>query len=156
MKWINHQVVSGVIVYAFTDNLLYTAYSMLGTLLPDKLEGDPRKASDYWSWRSAHRGWSHWPVPYLLIVLLFLMTEDEKLAGEGFFSFSMMGIFLMTGALLHIVEDAVCGKVPLIYLTKKTGIKLFEVGSFREYFFAVFAVVVVWMIKMAVLAKLFF
>ena len=53
----------------------------------------------------------------------------------------------MTGALLHILEDAVCGKVPLVYLTKKTGLKLFKVGSFREYFFAIFLVLAAWAAK---------
>lgn len=147
MKWISHEIVSSVIVYAATDNLLYTAYSMIGTMLPDKLEGDPRKAADYWSWRSRHRGWSHWPVPYLFLIAVFLMTEKHKLAGNDFTAMTMIGVFVMVGSLLHIAEDAVCGKVPLIYLTKKIGIKLFETGSFKEYFFAIFAVCAVWVIK---------
>lgn len=147
MKWLNHQIVSSVIVYAATDSMVYMAYSMIGTMLPDKLEGDPRKASDYWNWRSKHRGWSHWTVPYLFMIAVFLLTENKKLAGENFTSMAMIGIYVMVGALLHILEDAVCGKVPLIYLTKKVGIKLFNVGSFREYFFAIFVVIIVWLIK---------
>ena len=41
MKWINHEVVTGVIVYAATDDLLLTIYSMAGAIVPDKLEGMP-------------------------------------------------------------------------------------------------------------------
>ena len=153
MKWISHEIVSSVIVYAATDNLLYMAYSMIGTMLPDKLEGDPRKARDYWNWRSKHRGWSHWPVPYLFFIAVLLLTEQKKLAGENFSAMATIGIFVMTGAVLHILEDAVCGKVPLIYLTQKIGIKLFAVGSFREYFFSMLIVCIIWIIKMAVLLK---
>ena len=38
------------------------------------------------------------------------------------------------GALLHIIEDGICGKVPLIWRKRKIGIKLFRVGSSWEYF----------------------
>lgn len=147
MKWINHQIVTGVVIYTATNDPLCTVYSMLGTLLPDKLEGDPRKAADYWSWRSSHRGWSHWPVPYLSFILLLLTVESHRLAGDGFAPTAQVGIWIMAGALLHILEDAVCGKVPLVYLTKKTGLKLFKVGSFREYFFAIFLVLAAWAAK---------
>ena len=37
---------------------------------------------------------------------------------------------------MHIAEDGICGKVPLSTPHKKYGIKLFKVGSWREYFFA--------------------
>ena len=30
MKWVNHQVVTGVIVYTATEDLLLTAYSKIG------------------------------------------------------------------------------------------------------------------------------
>ena len=34
---------------------------------------------------------------------------------------------------MHILEDAVCGKVPFIFPGKRYGVKLFNVGSFTEY-----------------------
>ena len=37
MKWINHQVVTGVVVYTVTADLLLTAYSMAGAILPAKI-----------------------------------------------------------------------------------------------------------------------
>lgn len=144
MKWISHQIVTSVIVYTATDNLLYMAYSMIGTVMPDKLEGDPRSASDYWTWRSAHRGWSHWPVPYLFLMLMIFVVEERGLAVDGFEEMGKVGIFLMLGALLHIFEDALCGKVPLIHLNEKIGIKLFEVGSFGEYFFSMAFIIAIW------------
>ena len=53
MKWVNHQVLTGVIVYAATDDMLLTIYSMAGAIFPDKVEGSPR-AGNYWSWRRRH------------------------------------------------------------------------------------------------------
>ena len=52
--------------------------------------------------------------------------------------------WIFGGALCHIAEDAVCGKVPLLYPTQKVGIRLFTVGSFREYLFAIFCIIIVY------------
>ena len=70
MKWVNHEIITGVIVYAVTENPLAALYSMAGAVLPDKIEGNP--GSNYWSWRSRHRGWSHWPMLYVLLLGLQL------------------------------------------------------------------------------------
>ena len=78
MKWVNHQVVTGVIVYTATEDLLLTAYSMAGAILPDKVEGNPR-AGSYWSWRSRHRGWSHWPMLYLGLIFFLSRLEEGQL-----------------------------------------------------------------------------
>ena len=43
MKWANHKLVTTVVVFAGTGNLLYAAYSFLGSVLPDRLEGKPPK-----------------------------------------------------------------------------------------------------------------
>lgn len=72
MKWVNHQVLTGVIVYAATDDMLLTIYSMAGAILPDKVEGNPH-AGNYWLWRSAIAAGRigpfcishHWPDPAL-------------------------------------------------------------------------------------------
>ena len=147
MKWINHQIVTGVVVYAATNSLLYAAYSMAGTILPDKLEGDPRRASNYWSWRSRHRGWSHWPVPYLFVIAMLLLVKKGNMAAIDMWDVSLITIYIMIGALLHILEDALCGKVPLISLSEKIGLKLFKVGSFREYFCCILLVLLVYAAK---------
>lgn len=36
MKWVNHQVLTGVIVYAATDDMLLTIYSMAGQSSPTR------------------------------------------------------------------------------------------------------------------------
>ena len=132
MKWVNHQVVTGVIVYTATEDLLLTAYSMAGAILPDKVEGNPR-AGSYWSWRSRHRGWSHWPLLYLMVIGGLFTVEREHLGTDGLWDMSTIAVYMMVGALLHIFEDALCGKVPFLLPSQKIGIRLFSVGSVREY-----------------------
>lgn len=41
---------------------------------------------------------------------------------------------------MHIAEDAVCGKVPLLTPYQKVGVRLFKVGSVPEYLFTIAAV----------------
>ena len=134
MKWVNHEIVTGVIVYTATQDPLLACYGMAGSILPDRVEGNPRRG-DYWKWRKRHRGWSHWPVLYGL--LLGMLQKLLAAAPEIFGTLIIMGIYFCIGALLHIAEDAVCGKVPLLTPKRKAGVKLFTVGSAREYLFSI-------------------
>ena len=147
LKWINHQVITGMAVYTVTGNLLFAAYSMAGAVLPDKMEGNPRTAKSYWSWRSRHRGWSHWPAPYLAVIAFLLIVDRRSLAAMDMWDLSLIAMYAMMGALLHIAEDAVCGKVPLFRLSQKLGIRLFTVGSFTEYLFSIAAVLLLYLLK---------
>ena len=118
MKWVSHVVLTGTIAYAVTADPLPAAAACVGAVLPDKIEGTPGSVG--WNtWRSRHRGWSHWPMLYLALL----------------------------GALCHIAEDAVCGKVPALFPTQKIGIRLFTVGSLREYLFVLFCIVVVYAVQ---------
>ena len=147
MKWVTHEVVTGVLVYTATEDLTLTACAMAGAVIPDRLDGDPRKARDYWLWRSGHRGWSHWPAPYLFVIAAVLSAgQGMDLGGDD--RWFMLPVAVMVGALLHILEDAVCGKVPLVFPGEKIGIKLFPVGSFREYFFGLAVVLAAYGIKL--------
>lgn len=150
MKWVNHEVVTGVIVYAATQDLMSAFYSMAGAILPDKIEGNPR-SSDYWSWRSRHRGWSHWPMLYLL--LLGLQLQLMQAEPEAFGDLGTIGVYFCIGALLHIAEDAVCGKVPFITPWQKIGIKLFTVGSVTEYLFSIMVVLLCYIFHAAFMIK---
>ena len=136
MKWINHQVVTGFIVYAATDDALFVASSIIGAVIPDRVEGSPPQESRaYWKWRKNHRTWSHYPPLYIALIAAaqFAMTyfPDPKLE-----LILNLLIYALVGALLHIVEDGICGKVPIFFPRRKHGIKLFKVGSWQEYFFA--------------------
>lgn len=147
MKWISHEVVTGVLVYTVTEDLTLTVCAMAGAVIPDRLDGDPRKAKDYWLWRGSHRGWSHWPAPYLFVIAVVLSAEQGMENGDAG-RWMLIPVAVMAGALLHILEDALCGKVPLIFPGEKIGLKLFPVGSFREYFFALGIVLAAYGIKL--------
>ncbi|SDP69013.1 metal-dependent hydrolase [Selenomonas ruminantium] len=146
MKWVNHEIVTGVIVYGATADPLATVFSMAGAIFPDKVEGRP--GANYWSWRAKHRGWSHWPVIYIAIYALmqlgFLPQGAEAERGVS---------FICIGALLHIAEDAVCGKVPFLFPWQKVGIKLFKVGSVTEYLFAMALVIITYIIHAQTMIK---
>ena len=135
MKWINHQIVTGFIVCTATDDALFTASSIVGAVIPDRVEGSPPKESSaYWQWRKNHRTWSHYPLIYLALIAAAQVAKDYYPEPTLAFALNLL-TYALVGALLHIAEDGICGKVPLFMPKKKYGIKLFKVGSWREYFF---------------------
>ncbi len=133
MKWLTHEVVTGVIVYTVTDDMLAAVYSMAGAIIPDKVEGNPFRRN------LTHRGWSHWPMLYLLAGGLF--CRGEEYLGINLGTLGEIGAYMALGALLHIAEDALCGKVPFFTPDQKIGVKLFKVGSVGEYLAALLLVV---------------
>lgn len=136
MKWINHQIVTGFIVYAATDDALFVASSIVGAVLPDRVEGSPPKESRaYWKWRKNHRTWSHYPPLYIALILLVQFAKNYFQNPHLELILSLV-TYALFGAILHIIEDAICGKVPIFTPSRKHGIKLFKVGSWQEYFFA--------------------
>jgi len=140
MKWVSHTSLTATIAYAITADPLLTAAATLGAVLPDKAEGTPQSVG-WRSWRSRHRGWSHWPMLYLALIGGLMEARTAFFYDAVFFSI-LTWIFI--GALCHIAEDAVCGKVPLLYPTQKIGIRLFTVGSLREYLFVIVCIVIVY------------
>ena len=148
MKWLNHQIVTGFIVYAATDNALFVASSIVGAVIPDRVEGSPPTNNNgYWAWRRRHRTWSHYPIIYLALIGLMLFAEEYVRAMSANYIPTLILaldvlIYAMVGALLHIVEDGICGKVPILTPHSKHGIKLFEVGSWKEYAFSIAIVLI--------------
>ena len=133
MKWQNHQIATGFIVYAATNDALMVAASILGAVLPDRVEGQPPKESKaYWKWRKNHRTWSHYPPLYFLF-LAFAQVVKMYLQSPIAEIFLNLISYVLIGALLHIAEDGICGKVPILSTQKKHGLKLFKVGSVGEY-----------------------
>ena len=142
MKWINHQIVTGFIVCTVTDNALFTASSIVGAVVPDRVEGSPPKENKaYWQWRKSHRTWSHYPPIYIALIATAQVTKDYYPEPTLTFILNLL-TYALVGALLHIVEDGICGKVPIFKPRKKYGIKLFKVGSWQEYFFAVLIILI--------------
>jgi len=136
MKWMNHQIVTGFIIYAATDDALFVASGILGAVLPDRVEGSPPKESKaYWKWRKNHRTWSHYPPIYLALIAALQYAKIYFPDSTVSLVANLLS-YMLVGALLHIAEDGICGKVPIFTPHKKHGIKLFKVGSWREYFVA--------------------
>ena len=73
-------------------------------------------------------------VPYLAIIAILFYLHEVGVLKDLFWEIAQIPIFVCVGALLHIIEDGICGKVPLIWRKRKIGIKLFRVGSSWEYF----------------------
>ena len=153
MKWVTHEIVTGVVVYAATNDPLLSVCSMAGAIMPDRVEGSPGNTG-WTSWRSRHRGWSHWPVIYVLLILLLMGKPPYVVDTLSLGDLRVPGIFICVGALLHIAEDALCGKVPLLLPWQKVGVRLFKVGSFREYLAALVLVLLTYVIKLAAAAAI--
>ncbi|MCL0066639.1 metal-dependent hydrolase [Thermodesulfovibrionales bacterium] len=144
MKWHNHRITAGVIVFAAVGNIIPAIAAVLGSTFPDRIEGKMGSEGQ----RKRHRKGSHWFVPYVLVAvaLLFLashkgvnsvsldMVQDISLTlGAIYPVLIYLLAFFFIGALLHIAFDSICGKVPSLYPKKRFGIKLFKVGSTKEY-----------------------
>ena len=140
MKWLSHIALTGTIAYAVTADPLSAAAAAAGAVLPDRIEGTPQSVG-WRTWRSRHRGWSHWPMLYLALIGALGCAETAPYYDPAFFS---VLTWLCLGALMHIAEDAVCGKVPLLFPTQKVGIRLFTVGSLREYLFVLLCIFLVY------------
>ncbi|MBR0261962.1 MAG: metal-dependent hydrolase [Selenomonadaceae bacterium] len=142
MKWINHQIVTGFIVCTVTNDALFTASSIVGAVLPDRVEGSPPKESSaYWKWRKNHRTWSHYPPIYFALIVAAQFAKNYYPEPTLNFVLNLI-TYALVGALLHIAEDGICGKIPIFTPRKKYGIKLFKVGSWQEYFFAVLIILI--------------
>ena len=127
MKWVNHEIISASTMIILSHDLISTAFVMAGSVFPDWIEGRPN-SFNYQVWRKNHRGTSHWLLLYF-ILFCGIATYYEYCGS----SYIVYALYIVFGAILHILQDAICGKVPFYSLKKKIGIKLFTVGSFREY-----------------------
>lgn len=142
MKWINHQIVTGFIVSTATDDALFTASAIVGAVIPDRVEGSPPKdSSAYWKWRKKHRTWSHYPPIYIALIIAAQFAKDYYPDPTLAIALNLI-TYALIGALLHVVEDAFCGKVPIFTPHKKYGLKLFKVGAWSEYVFAALIIAV--------------
>ena len=140
MKWINHQIVTGFVVCTATDDALFTASAIVGAVVPDRVEGSPPKESSaYWKCGKKHRTWSHYPPIYLALIAAAQFAKNYYPEPTLAFVLNLI-TYALVGALLHIAEDGICGKVAIFTPHKKYGIKLFKVGAWSEYFFAVLIV----------------
>jgi inner membrane protein len=135
MKWLNHEIVTGILVYAFTGgDFAPTLAAMAGGLFPDMFEGrPPEHENKLRKWRALHRGVSHWFVPYAVIAAAMTASSVFHLSkGTPRCVLSLLG-YSALGCLFHITEDALCGHVPSLNPYKRIGLRFFTVGSPKEY-----------------------
>lgn len=144
MKWISHKLVSGSLVFMATGDVPCTIAAMLGSIFPDLIEGRPETDG----WRSRHRRNSHWFVPYAVVAAIMFVQvwsvgvvtfrgagimEIFSLLQGSHTAFYGLCAFFAVGALCHIGEDAICGRVPSFNPKKRIGARFFKVGSAAEY-----------------------
>nr|WP_314806465.1 metal-dependent hydrolase [uncultured Selenomonas sp.] len=143
MKWVSHITITATAAYAVTADPMLTAAAAVGAVLPDKIERSPQSVG--WStWRSRHRGWSHWPMLYIALIGGLMQAQQYFFYDAAFFA---VLTWIFVGALCHIAEDAVCGKVPLLSPTQKAGVRLFTVGSLREYLFVLVCIGMIYTVQ---------
>jgi hypothetical protein len=101
MKWLNHEIVTGTLVYGFTvGGLSSTLTAMVGGLFPDMIEGRrPKDGDKLRRWRAVHRGVSHWFLPYAVIAAIMVASplfHPLEGASRHFLSvlgYSVLGVF---------------------------------------------------------------
>lgn len=156
MKWINHEIVTGAIMFGATGgDIPCTIAAVAGGIFPDMTEGKPPEDMEKMKrWKKIHRKWSHWFVPYIVLAIIAFFTSiftgvartpagidivDSIIKGNLMAVLPLIGWFAL-GCVFHIAEDSLCGYVPSLNPRKKTGVRFFYVGSLREYIFSGFFV----------------
>lgn len=141
MRWTNHVAVTGAVAYAITGDIWRASIAATGAVIPDWIEG--REFN-----RKIHRTVSHWIPLYgiafvISTVYLFMKHANGANVSHIFLNSASLDVALIIavftqyasiGAIMHVCEDALCGKVPLVHPLKRDfGLKLFTVGSAVEY-----------------------
>lgn len=134
MTWKSHRAVTFVTVLVLTNSIFASICASIGSTFPDQVEGA--------NWQIGHRTFSHWFIMYLPF-LYWTYSKDifhmdfvfQNITGKELLM--MMGFWYLIGCIFHILEDAVCGRVPFLWPTKRMRIlpRLFYVGTTGEYIF---------------------
>jgi hypothetical protein len=151
MTWICHKLTTGSVIFALTGNPVAAVFAAAGSIIPDALEGFPSNEGDYARWRKNHRRFTHWFVPYAIAAIAFYCVAYSY-GIKSMWGFSVLkslrfdipisalyGLiayafaFIVIGALMHCLQDACCGSVPSLNPMRRIGLRLFYVGSLKEY-----------------------
>jgi len=146
MKWFNHQIITGSTVYVLFNDPVGTAIAMSGSIFPDYIEGNDYEST---RWKKNHRRLSHWGGAYFFLWLVFFFWTQYREFLPFYKSFSQFSVFsihtltpyivsgmmyFFLGCFFHVLEDSLCGKVSFLNPYRRDfGIKLFRVGSLKEY-----------------------
>jgi membrane-bound metal-dependent hydrolase YbcI (DUF457 family) len=135
VKWANHKLLSFSLTLAITGNFVGSLVSAFSSIFPDLIEGKGFLhhpfSVQYQKWQKRHRGLSHLFAMYFVMFIVALFIS--KYTKETLSAIALFTTFFFAGCCLHILQDSICGKVPLISLRKRYGIRLFRVGSIAEY-----------------------
>ena len=129
MKWVNHKLITGSIVYITTNDLLLTTSAMIGSIIPDAAEFPPWPYNDKRDYLKQHRKITHWIIPYLSLLTYILYLRNV----EGITFINTIGLGIILGAIFHIIEDGICGTIPSLDPRKRIGVLLFKTGAVIEY-----------------------
>ena len=135
MTHLSHSIVTFATLYVATQSIFIAGSALLGSIFPDKAEG--------LLFRFCHRSYSHWFVLYVAALAFFWTPEVLSVSGIEMWQTGIVHMIRMfffwffAGALFHILEDAICGPVPVLYPTKRTTVlpRLFKTGSVGECLF---------------------
>lgn len=139
MKWINHKIITFSLVYGATGDLIGSAIAGGASIFPDLIEGKDFQSE---RWKKRHRTFSHWFLFWACLWFVFFLLARNILGTNILERFTLYNerviyyvlFFILTGWVLHIVEDAVSGGIPFLHPTKKVyTFRLFRTGSFWEY-----------------------
>ncbi|WP_028844211.1 metal-dependent hydrolase [Thermodesulfovibrio thiophilus] len=159
VTWKSHKIVTFCVVYVLSHNPVFSLLAAIGSVVPDLIEGrgfvsmNPYKQ---YRWQQNHRKLSHWCIPYIAICLicLFILRQNSLkvysvMHLNQFLQFPELLLVLWisfavsSGAVMHIFEDALSGKVPLFNPKRKNfGIRLIPVNSLFELIFTLTVVFV--------------
>jgi len=147
LKWVSHKAVTASLVYAVTGAVLPVIPAVLGSVIPDSLEGrsGPPGTARYRVWAKRHRGISHWFVPYAVLATACFLpawragtlipTLDGSFLRGPYLAttLSALAFWFFAGCLLHLFEDLFSGRIPGLNPRKrKVGMRLMPVGGIWE------------------------
>lgn len=151
MKWINHKIVTGLTVMVITGNPVYGIVAAVAATLPDLMETPPWKFNKDYEYKRQHRQWSHWFVPWLVVLLLagavmygrpiswnlHYLTSTllyNPVKAQLLPNIAVIIALIAAGGLFHIAEDALCGTVPNYKMRgKRWGKRFFRINSAKEH-----------------------
>jgi hypothetical protein len=153
MTWVCHKIFTAAVVYGITARPVPAVLIALGSVIPDVIEMAVSGGMGSKRWKKIHRGICHWFVLYVAMAIpLFWFASEHGVMGINLTELvksvkynprslywyavvSYVVALLMFGAVAHIFEDGLCGRIPSLNPSKKIGMKLFEVRTFKEIIF---------------------
>ena len=158
MVWKSHQAVTAVTVFAVTRNIPATIIATIASVFPDWIEF----RIPFVRWESFHRTYCHFWAFYLFpLIALYVfmgffgihlfdsgsefskaifMLKAEIGAVKNFYLAKdfipvvcNIGFWFLIGCLMHIAEDAICGRIPITRPTQRAHlIRFFYTGGLGE------------------------